>query len=746
LKSHHGNIDVELEFVGVDGEGVNRPDGRHEYVMLSVGDQTLWNNGRELTHRDIFPWLYERFLENPDKAYVGFFLSYDFLEWTKSLSEDDARLLWTDKGIASRKPKRRGFIQSFPVIIDREWEIDLLAKKRLRLRPHHHVGMRSDPFHCYCGEELDMEISADLSDSIEIDDWDHIPELPKPDKARSEPWMYICDTGPFWQKSFLAVVNPKSWPTPIVTAEEYALLKEGKAGRARIHEEGDTSYYEEMRRYNVLENLVLGRVTSELNRGFLQIGVKIPKQSWFGPGQAASIWLKTTSTRQILPFTRIDIEDRVPSFARDAARKSYYGGWFEQFMHGHIPGITYEYDINSAYPFIISRLPCLHCSDRWTQGEGKPEFNDRNMYLLKVRLKGNDPFIGTMPFRDSHGRILRLARQVGWYWKHEIDAAVNAGIVDEYEVLEWVAYEPCDCPQPLASIAELYKLRLKVGKNTPQGVALKLVYNSVYGKFAQSVGRPLWANSVYASLITAGCRTMILEAIASHPSKTRDVTMVATDGVYFRTPHPELEIDGEKLGKWDVDEKRELTQFMPGLYWDEKVRDVLAEEQATGATAEGLPLKTRGVNVRDLADVITELDERFASAFIRYGDDELYAWPMFDVPVRFDIVSPGQALARNRWDTVGIVHGEEHTPLCGDECKKGRKSISSSPGNKRVADGVYVDHDVLRTPVYRMLHGQEESCPYPKRFGDDPESIEIVNPDGIEFMKWFFRDGGETGE
>src|SRR5215216_4744403 len=53
----------DLEFIGVDGEGVYI-DGQHRYIMLSVGDDTLWKDGEELTHLDIFPFLYECFLKN----------------------------------------------------------------------------------------------------------------------------------------------------------------------------------------------------------------------------------------------------------------------------------------------------------------------------------------------------------------------------------------------------------------------------------------------------------------------------------------------------------------------------------------------------------------------------------------------------------------------------------------------------------------------------------------------------------
>jgi len=743
-RSHARHYESDLDFIGVDGEGVNRPDGRHEYVMLSVGDNTLWNDGRELTHREILPFLYGQYV--PGIAFIGFFLGYDFMEWTKSLTEEDARSLWTEEGARKRKPRKQGYVQSYPVVIDRAWEIDILAKRRFRLRPHHHRGMRADPFTCHCGGTLEYTLDDDEYNVEEFTDWNSLVKTPSPKTSKGAPWMYICDTGPFWQKSFLATINPKSWPIPIVTDEEYATIKEGKNSRADVYEYGDTSYFDDMCRYNRLENEVLARVTRELNRGFLEIGVKIPLQSWFGPGQAASAWMKGNSGKKGLPYTRRELVDRVPDYARDAARRSYYGGWFEQFIHGHIPGVTYEYDINSAYPYVISRLPCLHDVARWEQGEGTPEYKRGSLYLLRVNVNGSDPFIGTMPFRDRKGRILRTHEQTGWYWKHELDAACAAGIVDTYNVLDYVGFTPCNCESPLKEVAELYELRLRVGKNTPQGIALKLLYNSIYGKFAQSIGNPMWGNPIYASLITAGCRTMILEAIASHPSKTQDVTMIATDGIYFRTPHPGLEIDGEKLGAWDVTEKHDMTQFMPGLYWDRGVRDVLERERTTGTVAEKLPLKTRGVNVRDLADSVSELDTAFTNAASRFIHSQVYDWPVFGVPVRFDIVSPGQALARNRWETVGIVHGEEHTPLCGDDCRKGRKSISSSPHTKRDAERMYIDYDVIRTSVYTRVEGQEESLPYPKKFGEDEILTEIVNQAGEQFMEWFFSNAGDTGE
>jgi len=88
-------------------------------------------------------------------------------------------------------------------------------------------------------------------------------------RPKGQKWVQVCDTGPFWQTSFLKAVDPERWPTPICTAEEYATLVEGKARRATAVLDHD------MIRYNVTENRVLGALTAELNRAFASVGVNL---------------------------------------------------------------------------------------------------------------------------------------------------------------------------------------------------------------------------------------------------------------------------------------------------------------------------------------------------------------------------------------------------------------------------------------------------------------------------------------
>jgi hypothetical protein len=670
--------------------------------LLSVGSQSLHRNGERLTWREIFPFLYQCFQANKQAVYVGFALGYDFAQWFKDLPEDRAKMLLTEEGIARRQRRTltrsgRGRLAPFPVYLDGPkygWEIDLHAGKRFKLRPRTMAGAINE---CKCkGERCSCEHAAT--------------------------WLYVCDVFAFYQSSFLVAIDPDTWPEPIVTIKEYEQIKAGKAQRATAELD------ETMIQYNILENEIMARLMTSLNQGFVRMGIHLRRNQWYGPGQAVSAWLD-----KINAPTGETIRETVPEKARNAARKSYYGGWFEIFAHGHIPGKTYEYDINSAYPKIISDLPCL-LHGKWRFGDGdlhldrQEEERDRDLTtvrrklaLVRAEVLGADERCGAMLHRGADGRVLRPSNTAGWYWQHELNAARSAGIIDAVRIEEWAQYEACDCPPPLVAIADLYEERLRVGKKTPEGRALRLVFNSAYGKMAQSVGQPKYANPIYASLITAGCRTKILEAIATHPRKTEDLLMVATDGVYFRTPHPTLPISPTTLGLWDTTTKRNLTLFLPGIYWDDETRERIRNGKSP-------KLKSRGINARDLAASIEQLDRlfhRFADRFV--SQVAIDQWPILASNVAFAMTSPKQALARSKWE------------LCGHVTYDTVRELSSDPVTKRFqpehADdrflGLELDRGIIRTFPY-LKADQLESTPYDRVFGD-PSLLftdDELTPDG----------------
>lgn len=694
----------EVKFIGVDGEGVNgyryddtwnsetaefesRRVKTHDYVLLSVGNQSLHNNGRKLSWREIFPFLWEQFEANPHAAFVGFFLGYDFTHWLRDLPASRAWKLLHKEGITSRS-RRNAEVPNprpWPVRCGM-WEFDILANKRFMLRPF---------------------VPRDKQELVVVNHKDGTSTT----KPKARPWLYVCDSGSFFQSSFLTAIdpNPKKWITPICSPEEYATIKTGKEHRA------DAGFDLDMIRYNILENEILARLMKTVNEGLVADGIRLGKQQWFGPGQAAQKWLGLVGA----PPGEL-IRATVPDYARDAARESYYGGWFEIFAHGIVPGRSFGYDINSAYPYGISRLPCL-LHGVWSRGKRRSmrPLPDGSIRLVHAAVRGRDARVGAMPFRRPDGTILRPLNTTGWYWWDELEAAKAAGVVQAVSVRDWIDYAPCDCPPPLGTIRDLYEGRLLVGKNSASGKGKKTIYNSAYGKLAQSVGQPKFTNAIYASRITSVCRTMILNAIATHPNKTADLLMVATDSVVFKTPHPELDLDEERLGAWDETIHNNLTLFMPGVYWDDASREKVARDEAP-------ELKSRGISAKDLARMISRIDDQWRDLW----ENGFEKWPSLKLPVDFQMTTAKQAIVRGRWDTCGHVDTE------------GFRKISSDPTSKR-AHGMFgglrrnKSHGYAFTSPWDWAYDHRgnrlpNTTPYDKAFGELPVNGEDVpiTPDG----------------
>lgn len=658
------------EFISIDGEGMD-VDGEHRYVLLGCGDQQT-ENGGGLRFDEILAFLWQQFERKPDAAYCGFFLGYDFGQWFRATPQDIGESLFSERGRRVRARKRsRDNRQPFPVT-HAGFAFDFLGSKRFKFR---RIGSRS--------------------------------------------WMYICDTGSFFQASLLSVIDPSKWQDPIVSEEEYETIKTGKESRDTARLDDD------MRRYNVLENHVLARLMQRLEEGFLEAGIRLRRDQWFGPGQAAQGWLdkltgvpvarkpdRPVSPRPVrVPKPVLVLADTVPETFLDTAGLSYYGGWFEIFAHGIVPGQSFEYDINSAYPYIISRLPCL-LHGKWHSGTGDGGYHTDGRYrIIHAGIKGSSRFAGSGLHRRGDGRIFRPQSTRGYYWQRETDAAIRAGLIDTADITEWREYEPCDCPPPLRGVRGLYDQRVRAGKNTSAGKAYKLVYNSMYGKFAQSIGYPKYANGIYASLITSGCREMILDAIASHPQGAAALVMVATDGVFFRTEHPNLPLGGE-IGEWEQGTRENLTLFKPGVYWDDNARARMARGENPG-------FKARGISARQFGRHLENIDAVFRGWTAGHTD-----FPIVRYSTTFSMISPLQALQRGDWRLAGqVLHDVELTQ-------------SADPAGKRT--GLWQDGDIWRSSPYPDAP-EEESMPYNKDFGRgdriDPEEFGYT-PDGDVLSQW----------
>lgn len=259
------------------------------------------------------------------------------------------------------------------------------------------------------------------------------------------------------------------------------------------------------------------------------------------------------------------------------AQRAYHGGLFETFQRGVFEKPLYQYDINSAYPFVMQGLP--HWGNGRFEEVQSPDSGEYGWYYCKFDsefIPFNDvthPYEVEFCFKDMvncEKKILNPKRKVyptgvrtavitkleyEWLKKHGYYVEFLGGV-------EWFAkakkYE-----DPFSWIPEVYERRQAVKKlNDPSEYALKIVMNGIYGKTAQynrGVGR--LTNFFYCSYITAGTRLMVAEVAYLHP---QDIIEIATDSALL-TKKIDLPIS-KKLGEWGLDEYKRGVLIGSGLH------------------------------------------------------------------------------------------------------------------------------------------------------------------------------------
>jgi hypothetical protein len=262
-----------------------------------------------------------------------------------------------------------------------------------------------------------------------------------------------------------------------------------------------------------------------------------------------------------------------------ALNASYYGGRFEVSRLGMMPHPVHEYDINSAYPAAMARLPCpMHTT--WIHKPRATGLPKDELYVAKITFSHpqTNHWCG-FPMREKGG-IYFPYQGTGWYLSPEIEAAqnyVDARIMTVHDV--WIAQRNCGC-DAYDWIPTLYQDRKTLGKGT-RGIPIKLGMNSLYGKSAQRVGDAPWHDALTASIITARIRAMLLQAVGLNPES---VVMLATDAVYSTAP---LDLDcGSGLGQWEQTVRPDLFIVQPGVYWFPS--DMTASGETRGVKSRGV--------------------------------------------------------------------------------------------------------------------------------------------------------------
>lgn len=373
-------------------------------------------------------------------------------------------------------------------------------------------------------------------------------------KAKTYRSIRISDIFGFFQCSFLKAIKQY---LPESQLQLIDIIESGKAER-------NTFTYDKIatiKEYWTEEIRLLELLADALQETFMQAGIFL--KQWHGPGALAAYTYK-----------RYNIQDHKasqPKHIRECAAYGYAGGRFELFKAGRCTEPIYSYDINSAYPAAIAKLPNLvrgqwrHTSGKYVRENGVAEFGIYRISMRIPRPFGIVPDIMPVFHRDSRGNISFPCMCDGWYWSPEA-ALVTNYIIEGYE-WDWHGDKPF-----AQFVPEYYETRqqLKAEHNGAER-AYKLTLNSLYGKMAQRVGweHKGWAPTLHqlewAGWVTSWTRAKLYRAMTISERKTIGVE---TDGFYTTATPDELGIESSNdLGAWKIEEYSELMYLQNGVYF-----------------------------------------------------------------------------------------------------------------------------------------------------------------------------------
>lgn len=676
------------QYIGLDGEGQGRL--MHRYVLLAVSDETgkrrrYVENQNGLTTEQCLEFLF-----NLPKTWSLFTFSFGY-DLTKILQDVGERELW----FLFRPERRQRFGREaykgpYPVRWN-GWYLNLQGTKF------------------------------------------SVAKVPPGVAKRKVKNRVIWDIWKFYQSKFTKACE--DWK--VGTKEEIERMKLMKDKRAEFDKETPES----VREYCLSECRSMAKLARKLDEAHQAVGIKL--KNFYGAGSTASGILDLMNVRAFMKECSEEMRDPVAA--------AFFGGRFDHSHLGVVRRKIWGYDISSAYPYQAYRLPCLHHGE-WHWTDKRKDMESARLACIRYGLSDitrsaiEDMAWGPLPFRDRAGSICYPAMSGGgWVWKEEYLAAEKY-YPHVYFREAWVYHTDCDC-QPFKGISKFYLERLRLGKEGP-GIVLKLGPNSVYGKLAQSVGRGVYNNWIWAGNITSSCRAMVIEAVMQSGNPW-NVLMIATDGIQSVEPLqlalPEdtgtdvtiTALDTGKttrkpLGGWEQKlVEKGVFYARPGVYFPlDPTEDELETVRGRGVG--------RGVVLQNWERIVDTYDRwlKRQQGIFPSAEDEAdeYRWPVVKVTNVSRFCGAKSSISRSqdkqgKWmynRATGDHLAEKPLPRYGEWVTR-EVSLSFNPKPKRA--GLHEDG---RRLIVRDM-GAQESQPYRKAtLSPEARELQLMNQEMME--------------
>lgn len=494
------------EFLAVDGEGADFPDGSHRYILLSAAHTNggTWSisdpNGLDADRALCFlTKLGERY---PNAIACVFSGTYDAVKLLQPLlDEEGVKELW------------------------------------LRARMRHPDGKRT----MRRGRWI---MSYQPAKQLYISD------------AMTDRSLTLWDVWGFFQASFVNTL--RDW---MPDYPELEMIATQKARRGEF----DPSELPELQRYCEAEVRALAHLMELLRQRVEEAGLRLNR--WDGAGAVGAALLKAhgvkahkreTPPELLDPAARAyfggriellryghhigtvyhyDINSAYPSHACDLPSLAN-GEW----AHWTGPAVPPDY----VHGFTL-------CHVAWD-----------------LRARGGDLYPFPYRYPNGSVHYPGQGEGWYWRPEVEAALEHLAAYSGDIRIIEGWTFIPHTEDKPFTFLRDIFELRKawkREGKKAEY--ILKLGMNSVYGKLAQQVGSnpdkpPPYHQLEWAGYITSATRAQLYRAAMQRPEA---LVMLATDGIITTAP---LELDvstTKELGKWEASQHDELITVQSGVYW-----------------------------------------------------------------------------------------------------------------------------------------------------------------------------------
>jgi hypothetical protein len=351
-----------------------------------------------------------------------------------------------------------------------------------------------------------------------------------------------------------------------LTDDDREVIAHGKAARGQNQWEDMPDIYHYWR----AEIILMQRLGEKFRNVMFSAGFML--RNWYGPGALSSYLFRSNKLKSHI----VNGPPELPNPVHIASKHAYAGGRFELFRMGRFAGPVFSMDINSAYPYAMSKAPSLGADHGFWQYVANPNrIAYFGVYRIRLKAPNASPFEGrAMPLfhRDNKGSISYPNCLQGWYWSPEAALVAGADGIEIIEGWEWVS----DGNRPFIFLQEMFNARLAMGKRNLMSMPYKLGPNSMYGKFAQRVGFRTDANGKnypptthclpLAGWVTSYTRAMLFNVLRRIP--TDQLIAVETDGIYTTFDVNKLTgvTFGNGLGEWEQTIYDEMLYVQNGLY------------------------------------------------------------------------------------------------------------------------------------------------------------------------------------